>query len=254
MYKIRPKEQRGLTKVSWLESYHTFSFIEYFDPRHMGFSDMRVLNEITIAPQMGFKLHRNNNAEIILIVLDGALEYEDGLGNKAMLEPGIIEKISSGKGIMHSEHNRSSTDPVRFLVIYILPDEHDAEPSSETKTFAKEEMQNKFLLVASGEAKENLINVKQDVEIFQAYLNAGKIIQYELNEKRAYWIQIAQGAVEVNSKILKAGDGLSITGEKDMIEIKGLAEKSNIVLLNLREIIEPDNPFEILKSMFTLLI
>jgi redox-sensitive bicupin YhaK (pirin superfamily) len=235
MFRLRPKDERGKTETFWLKSYHTFSFAEYYDPLHMGFSDLRVINDDIVAPEGGFSFLRHDNMEIVSIVLSGTLEHKDNLGSGSLIHAGEIQKMTAGTGILHSEFNPSLSEPVHFLQIWILPDEKNLSPSYEQARLDEQKMKNKFLTAVSPKNKEAPIHINQDVEICQAMLGLDKKIKYEINKHRKYWIQIAQGAIELNSGILAAGDGLAIAKEHGVIELKGISEKSNIILFDMKE-------------------
>lgn len=235
MYKLRSSNERGNTKTDWLDSHHTFSFGDYYDPDYMGFSDLRVINEDTVGPDSGFRMHRHENMEIITIILSGALQHKDSLGNGSTIQAGEVQRVRAGSGIFHSEFNPSSTEPVHFLQIWILPDKKNLSQEYEQKSFNPENKANKLCLIISPDGRDNSIRINQDVEIYQINLESDKKIDFKTTENRKIWFQIAEGSIEVNSQILKAGDGLAIIDEKDSIELKGLDEKSDILIFNLRK-------------------
>lgn len=236
MYKLRAREERGQTVNDWLKSSHSFSFAQYFDPFNMGFSDLRVINDDIIAPSGGFSLHPHANMEIISIVLDGALEHKDSMGESEILTPGQIQVMSAGTGVMHSEFNPSPINTTHFLQIWILPNKKNIEPCYKTKTFARETMLNKIKLIVSGSGKDGSAKIRQDAEIYQCILEADKTVYYDIPENRKLWIQVATGAIEVNSNILEAGDGMSVVNETGEIEINGVDIESNFIIFNLRNL------------------
>lgn len=235
MYKLRPKDERGKTINNWLNSSHTFSFADYFDPAHMGFSDLRVINDDFVDPETGFGAHRHDNMEIISIVLSGALEHKDSTGTGSIIQPGEIQKMSAGTGIVHSEFNPSLKEPVHFLQIWILPDKKGLTPSYEQKAFSRDKMLNKLCLIVSPEGKDESFKINQDAKMYQTIIETDKTVTFDLPEKRKIWIQVALGAIEVNKEIMEAGDGLAIVGEKGKIELKGVDEESNVIIFDLKE-------------------
>lgn len=236
MYKLRAREERGKTVTDWLKSAHTFSFAQYFDPFNMGFSDLRVINDDVVEPSGGFRMHPHANMEIISVVLDGALEHKDSTGVSEILHPGQIQVMSAGSGVMHSEFNASAIEPLHFLQIWILPNKKNFEPSYDTKDFPKEKMLNKIKLIVSGSGKEGSAKIHQDAEIYRCFVEADKTVYYDIPENRKIWLQVAQGAIEVNSNILEAGDGMSIVNERGEIEINGVDFESDFLIFNLRNL------------------
>lgn len=236
MYKLRPREERGKTVTNWLNSFHTFSFAQYFDPFNMGFSDLRVINDDIIDPDGGFGLHSHANMEIITIVLDGDLEYQDNLGNSSLVRTGEVQVISAGSGITHSEFNPSPINPLHFLQIWILPNKKNTNPNCEQKRFSRSDMLNKLCLIVSDTSRANSIKIQQDVEIYQSLLEVDRSINFEIPENRKLWIHVTSGAVEINSHILEAGDGLAITNEIGQLEISGVEDESGFILFNLRNL------------------
>lgn len=234
MYKLRPKDERGKTQTYWLDSSHTFSFAEYYDAFHMGFSDLRVINDDIVAPDGGFSLHRHDNMEIITIVLSGELEHKDSLGSVQILRPGEVQVMTAGSGILHSEYNPSSAFPVHFLQIWIMTAKRNLPPAYEQREFGREKMLNKLCLVVSRDGRDGSLKINQDADLYQMILEQKKgIVNFELDKERKYWIQVAKGAVELNKQILVAGDGLAVADERGFIEIKGVDEESNILLFDL---------------------
>lgn len=234
MYQLRPANQRGHTQIGWLDSYHTFSFGEYYDPRFMGFSDLRVINDDVVAPGMGFGMHPHANMEIVSIVLKGALEHKDSLGNGDILKPGDIQKMTAGSGITHSEYNPSESDPVHFLQIWIIPNMQDLKPSWEQKHFDRNIMTNQMTLLVSPDARDGSMEIHQDAEIWQVLVEENKTTGFDVNNKRKVWIQIAEGSVTVNDHPLVAGDGLAISDENTNIQLRGIDKLSNVIVFNLQ--------------------
>ncbi len=236
MYKLRPREERGKTMTDWLKSLHSFSFAQYFDPFNMGFSDLRVINDDIIAPSGGFDTHPHANMEIITILLNGALEHKDSTGKSELLNPGQIQVMSAGTGIMHSEFNPSPINRTHLLQIWILPNKKNYTPSYHTKTFNKEKLLNTIRLIVSGSGKYGSAKIHQDAEIYQSILEADKTVYFSIPENRKLWLQVAAGAIEVNSNILEAGDGMSVVNENGEMEINGVDSESNFIIFNLRNL------------------
>ncbi len=234
MYKLRPKDARGATLSEWLNSRHTFSFGEYYDPNNMGFSDLRVINDDIVAPKKGFGLHPHNNMEILSIVLDGALEHKDSMRNVSIINKGEIQKMSAGSGVYHSEFNPSKTNHVHFLQIWILPDKKNIKPAYEQKFFNLEKSPNELILIASKTGIKNSIKINQDVKIYQCLLDLVKTVEFRVHSERKYWIQIAEGAVTINTIRFEAGDGIAITDENNLLQIQSEERKSNFLIFDLR--------------------
>lgn len=234
MYLLRPANQRGHTQIGWLDSWHTFSFGQYYDPDYMGFSDLRVINDDIVAPGKGFGTHDHSNMEIVSVVLSGELEHKDSLGTGSIIKPGEIQKMTAGSGIHHSEFNPSASEPVHFLQIWIMPDMQGLKPSYEQKKFDKKVLTNQLTLIVSPDARDGSIQIHQDAEIYQTLLEADKRVSFNVDKKRKVWIQIAQGSVTVNGHPMVAGDGLAIADENAVIEIRGVDELSNLLVFNLR--------------------
>jgi hypothetical protein len=232
MITVRPAQARGNANFGWLDSKHTFSFGSYYDPKHMGFASLRVINEDKILPSKGFGTHSHRDMEIITYVLEGKLEHKDSIGNGSIIFPGDVQRMSAGTGIAHSEFNASSTDPVHLLQIWILPDQTGIKPSYEQKHFALEEKQGKLRLVASPDGKDNSVIVHQDANLYVAALNEGDRVNHSTNNNRSLWLQIARGSVEVNGQLLSAGDGAAITQEKE-IAIAATTDNTEILLFDL---------------------
>lgn len=234
MYSLRPANQRGRTQIDWLDSYHTFSFGQYYDPRYMGFGDLRVINDDVVAPGAGFGMHPHDNMEIISVVLSGALEHKDNLGHGEILYPGEIQIMTAGSGIIHSEFNPSSTEPVHFLQIWIMTNQSNLPPYYEQKPFPLEEMRNRLKLIVSGTGKEQSLKINQDVRLYQSILNSQEVLTYQLSSKRRYWVQVAYGSLEVNGHLLVAGDGLAIVDEQTELDIRAVDNNSNFLLFDLK--------------------
>jgi quercetin 2,3-dioxygenase len=214
MLTLRPAEARGHANHGWLDSYHTFSFANYYDPKHMGFRDLRVINEDWVAPTRGFGMHGHRDMEIITYVLEGALEHKDSLGNGAIIRPGEVQRMSAGTGIMHSEFNPSDTDPVHLLQIWILPNQEGLEPSYEQKAFTEEERSGNFRLIAAPNGRDGAVTIHADVELYSAILKPGDEATYQLKPGRYAWLHVATGTATLDGKTLSAGDAVAIGDEK----------------------------------------
>ena len=212
MIQVRKADERGHANHGWLDSWHTFSFADYRDARHMGFSALRVINEDRVTPGEGFPTHPHRDMEIITYVLEGALEHKDSLGTGSVIRPGEVQRMSAGTGIRHSEFNHSQSEPVHFLQIWILPNVQGANPSYEQKRI---ELDGRLQLVASPDGGEGSVTIHQDARVYAARLNGGKI-SHALTPGRHAWLQIARGAVRFNGMELHAGDGAAIEGETDL--------------------------------------
>ena len=236
MYKLRLREDRGKTLTDWLKSAHTFSFAQYFDPFNMGFSDLRVINDDIIAPSSGFEQHPHSNMEIITVILEGVLEHRDSEGNETFLRSGDVQAMSAGTGIMHSEFNPSVSERSHILQIWILPNRKNLRPEYKQKFFVEDEMKNELKLIVSKDGRKESLKIHQDASIYRSLLEADKTIVYEMPENRKFWLQVARGAIEVNSSILEAGDGISFVDESGYIEISGVDLESDFLLFDLRNL------------------
>jgi quercetin 2,3-dioxygenase len=212
----RAADERGRTKLSWLDSAHTFSFNNYYDPRHMGFRQLRVINDDRVKPGTGFGTHGHRDMEILTYVLEGALEHEDSTGNGSVIRPGEVQRMSAGTGISHSEYNHSRTEPVHFLQIWILPDHQGLQPSYEQRFFAPEELRGQWRLIAARDGREGAVTVHQDGDVLATQLEPGEHIVYRLQAGRHAWLQLARGAVTLNGTQLTAGDGAAISQEEEL--------------------------------------
>lgn len=211
MITLRPSNERGHANHGWLDSYHTFSFANYYDPNHMGFRALRVINEDRVQPGRGFGTHGHRDMEIITYVLEGAVEHKDSLGNGAIVTPGEVQRMSAGTGIMHSEFNPSQTEPVHFLQIWILPDQQGLQPSYEQRAFELEQRQGKLRLIAAKDGRDGAVTIHQDVDLYSAVLQPGDRVSHQLQPNRYGWLQVAQGAASLNGYALKAGDGVAVS-------------------------------------------
>lgn len=219
MITLRSAKERGHFDHGWLDTYHTFSFASYYDPKHVHFRALRVINEDVIAPGRGFGMHPHENMEIITYVLGGALEHRDSLGTGAVIRPGDGQRMSAGTGIVHSEFNPSPTDAVHLLQIWILPDEDklDVQPSYEQKNFPDGEKQNRWRLIASPTGEDGSVKIHADVRLRVTKLTKGEALPVELAANRHAWLQVVRGAVTLNGQPLGQGDGAGVSEESKLM-------------------------------------
>jgi redox-sensitive bicupin YhaK (pirin superfamily) len=232
MIAVRQAESRGTANFGWLDSRHTFSFGNYYDPDFMGFGPLRVINEDRVKPGAGFDTHGHRDMEILSYVLDGALEHKDSLGTGAVLRPGDVQIMSAGTGIRHSEFNHSKSDPVHFLQIWLLPDQEGITPRYVDKTFTDADKQGRLLLLASSDGRDGSVLIHQDSSIYATRLNGGDQVSHTLAKGRKAWVQVARGSIEVNGKHLRAGDGAAIV-EEETIALTGKAAATEVLLFDL---------------------
>ncbi|CAO3451004.1 Pirin [Azospirillum argentinense] len=216
MITIRNRDERGAVNMGWLNSKHSFSFGHYYDPAHMGFRALRVINDDRVIPGAGFPTHGHADMEIVSYVLDGALEHKDTLGTSSVIRPGDVQRMSAGSGIQHSEYNASKKDPVHFLQIWILPNEEGMVPGYEQKAFEREEKQGRLRLVGSQDGRDGSVVIHQDVDLYATLLDEGDSVTHELRPGRHAWVQVARGQVRLNGEILKEGDGAAISKEESL--------------------------------------
>lgn len=231
MITLRQSSDRGHANHGWLDSYHTFSFANYYDPNHMGFRALRVINEDWVQPGKGFGTHGHRDMEIITYVLDGKLEHKDSLGNGAVITPGEVQRMSAGTGIMHSEFNPSQTEAVHLLQIWIIPDQQGLQPSYEQRAFGLEERLGNLRLIAAKDGRDAAVTIHQDVDLYSAVLQKGDRVSYQLQPSRYGWLQVAKGEVSLNGYALKAGDGVALS-EAESLKI-GTDTNAEILLFDL---------------------
>ena len=211
MMQVRKAAERGRADFGWLDSRHTFSFGEYYDPGFMGFGPLRVINDDRVAPGGGFGMHGHRDMEIVSYVLDGALAHKDSIGTGSTIRPGDVQRMSAGTGIRHSEFNGSQTEPVRFLQIWLLPDANGVAPSYEQKTF--EDRDGRLRLVASRDGRDGSVTIHSDADLYAGVLAKGDEAAHAFAPGRIGWVQVARGSLEVNGVRLEEGDGLAIADE-----------------------------------------
>jgi len=231
MLRIRKATERGHADHGWLNTYHTFSFAGYYDQKHMGFRELRVINEDRVQPKEGFPTHPHRDMEIITYVLEGALEHKDSMGNGSVIRPGEMQRMSAGTGITHSEFNHSGSELVHFLQIWILPEKNGITPSYEQTFFPDEEKRKNLRLIASRDGRSGSVTINQDVNLYAALLEHGEEIDHVVPAGRHAWLQVARGSVEINGHHLEQGDGAAVSDENQLI-ITG-KEKAEVLLFEL---------------------
>ncbi len=212
MIQLRKSGERGHANHGWLDTWHTFSFADYHDPRHMGFSVLRVINEDVVAPGQGFPTHPHRDMEIITWILEGALEHKDSLGTGSVIRPGEVQRMSAGSGIRHSEFNPSPAEAVHLLQIWILPDRAGYAPGYEQTRFEDAELADHLRLVASPNGQDGSITIHQNARVYAARLRNGAVT-HTLGSGRRAWVQVARGALTLNGQKLAAGDGAAVEQE-----------------------------------------
>jgi quercetin 2,3-dioxygenase len=223
MLNVRKSEERGYADHGWLKSRHSFSFGDYYDPNHIEFGVLRVINEDRVAPGEGFGTHGHRDMEILSYVLEGQLGHRDSMGNGSVIVPGDVQRMSAGTGVLHSEMNPSSSAPVHFLQIWIRPNMAGITPSYEQKHFSAEEKRGRLRLVASENGADGSVRIHQDVRIYAGQFDGAERVDLPLAAKRRIYVQLARGAVSANGVPLAAGDGLEITDAPSLTLSNGQA-------------------------------
>ena len=231
MITIRGARERGHFDHGWLNTYHTFSFDQYYDPRYMSFRNLRVINEDFVAPARGFPMHGHRDMEIITYILEGALQHEDSMGNGSIIRPGDVQRMSAGTGVRHSEKNASPDERVHLLQIWILPDTLNLEPEYEQKAFSEDERRGQLRLIGSRDGADGSVKVHQDLSLFASILGEGERVERTMDPTRYAWIQVARGAITVNDTTAEQGDGVMAMGESSL-QIVG-NESSELLLFDL---------------------
>ncbi|MCM3869577.1 MAG: pirin family protein [Pyrinomonadaceae bacterium] len=217
MIKIRKAKDRGHFNFGWLDTYHTFSFGDYYDPSFMGFRSLRVINEDFVHAGRGFPTHSHRDMEIITYILEGGLEHRDSMGNGSVIRPGDVQRMTAGTGVSHSEANPSAEDSVHLLQIWIMPQAQGLKPGYEQKFFSDEQKHGSLRLIASADGRNDSVTVNQDVSVFGAVVDSGRTVNHQLASNRHAWIQVARGEVVVNGENLDQGDGAAISDESELI-------------------------------------
>ncbi|MBK8172895.1 MAG: pirin family protein [Sandaracinaceae bacterium] len=228
MLTLRRADERGHANHGWLDSHHTFSFAGYYDPAHMGFRSLRVINEDRVDAGQGFGTHPHADMEIISYVLQGAIEHRDSMGTGSVIRPGDVQRMSAGTGVTHSEFNGSQTEPVHFLQIWIMPSKRGIKPGYEQKTFSREAKDGKLALVASSDGHDGSVTIHADVSLYAGVFGKGQSAEHTLASGRHAWVHVARGNVRVNDQELSAGDALALSDETS-VRISGIEDGETLV-------------------------
>ena len=231
MIRIRRNQERGHTKLSWLDSRHTFSFGDYHDPQHMGFGDLRVINEDKVIAGAGFPTHSHRDMEIVTYVLEGALAHKDSTGTSSIIRVGDVQRMSAGTGISHSEYNASPTEPVHFLQIWIIPEKTGIAPGYEQRSFDLEKSRGSWVVVAAPTGRDGAVTIHEDAELSLVALPKNERLTSTLRPGRRAWLQVARGKATLNDSTMETGDGAAIADEK-MLAVTAL-ENAEILLFDL---------------------
>ncbi len=232
MITLRPAQARGTANFGWLDSRHTFSFGQYYDPAHMGFADLRVINEDKVTAGQGFPTHGHRDMEIVSYVLDGALEHKDSIGTGSVIRPGDLQRMSAGTGIMHSEYNASQADPVHFLQIWIMPNQKGLEPGYEQTHFTREDKLNQLRLIGSQDGRNGSVTIHQDVSLYATVLDTNASVSHSIQPGRTVWVQVARGAVTLNGESMTAGDGAAVANEAELT-LTGTADNTEVLVFDM---------------------
>jgi len=231
MIRIHKSNDRGHADHGWLNSRFTFSFADYFDPEHVQFRTLRVMNDDHIAGGGGFPTHPHRDMEIVTYVLEGALAHKDSMGNGSVIRSGDVQYMSAGTGVAHSEFNASEKDPVHMYQIWMFPDKKNYQPTYDQKHFSESEKRGKLRLVVSPDGREGSVKIRQNNELYAAVLGAGESVKHEIKPDRHAYVQVARGSVKLNGKPLETGDGAAISGEKSL-QLTGVKD-AEVLLFDL---------------------
>jgi redox-sensitive bicupin YhaK (pirin superfamily) len=231
MITLRPARERGHFDHGWLDTWHTFSFADYHDPRHMGFRQLRVINDDRVRGGHGFPPHGHRDMEIVTYVLDGALEHKDSMGNGSVIRPGDVQRMSAGTGVVHSEFNPSTSELVHLLQIWMLPVAPGLTPEYEQKAFADDQLRDRLRVIADPGGRDGAVTIHTDVALFASRLTAGREVQHAFAPGRFGWLHVARGTVTLDATKLAAGDGAAISDES-ALAVKA-SEASEILLFDL---------------------
>lgn len=231
MIEIRRSKERGHANHGWLDTYHSFSFADYYDPRHMGFRDLRVINEDFIEAAQGFPTHGHRDMEIITYVINGEVSHRDSMGNGETVKRHEVQRMTAGTGVLHSEYS-SPTEQTHILQIWILPEKRNLQPSYEQTYFAPEDKQGKLKLVASRGGDDGSVHINQDVKLYSSILSKGDEASLEIAEGRHAWVQLISGSLDLNGHLLEPGDGAAIS-EELVLRIKAFADNTELLLFDL---------------------
>lgn len=221
MNEIRRSSERGYADHGWLRSFHTFSFADYFDPNHVEFGPLRVINEDRVQAGAGFGTHGHRDMEIISYVLAGELAHKDSMGNGSTIRPGDVQRMSAGTGVRHSEFNPSKSEPVHFLQIWIQPDKQGIEPSYEEKRFSADEKRGRLRIIASPDKSEGSVLIHQDARVFAGLFDGAETATLTVQPGRRIYVHVARGSVTANGDVLNTGDALKLTDAEKLVLEKG---------------------------------
>jgi hypothetical protein len=225
---VRPAGERGHAQHGWLDSHHTFSFADYYDPDHMGFRALRVINDDRVEGGQGFGAHPHRDMEIVSYVLEGGLEHKDSMGTGSVIRPGDVQRMSAGKGVVHSEYNASKTELAHFLQIWLVPAERGIQPSYEQKTFTAADKRGRLRVVASPDARDGSVAIHTDAVLYAGLLDKGETAEVQLGKGRHAWVHVARGTVRVNGSELTAGDGAALS-EESLVRVEGVDDGELLV-------------------------
>jgi redox-sensitive bicupin YhaK (pirin superfamily) len=231
MMTVRRSNDRGHAEHGWLDSHHTFSFADYYDPAHMGFRALRVINEDRVAPGQGFGRHSHRDMEIISYVLDGGLEHKDSMGTGAVIQPGDVQVMSAGSGVTHSEYNASKRDLVHFLQIWLLPDQRGLTPSYAQQSFPRADKDGKLRCVASSDGRDGSVTIHTDARVYAGLFDHGQTAELPLAEGRHAWVHVIRGKASINGTELGAGDAVALSDQRT-VRIQGL-DASELLVFDL---------------------
>ena len=231
MINIRKSEDRGHANHGWLDTHFTFSFADYYDPKHVHFRTLRVMNDDRVAGGGGFPTHPHRDMEIVTYVLEGALQHRDSMGNGSVIKPGDVQYMSAGTGVRHSEFNASETEPVHLYQIWMFPDQEGHKPTYDQKNFSEAEKRGNLRLVASPDGRDGSVKIRQDNELYATLLTDGDTVNHELKPDRHAYVQVARGNVKLNGTKLEEGDGAAISNEK-AVELTGV-NSAEVLLFDL---------------------
>ena len=231
MITLRRSAERGHARHGWLESYHTFSFANYYDPRFTGYRALLVINQDRVSPGHGFGMHPHDSMEIISYVLEGAIEHRDTMGFSAVLRPGEVQVISAGSGMLHSERNPSDAEPLHFLQVWIVPSSEGGDPRYQQQPFPIEERRNHLRLVCSPDGKDGSTVIRQDAALYVSVLEAGHEVTHDFAPGRYGWVHVARGAIELNGQALEDGDGAAVA-EEAAVTLRGVRD-ADVLLFDL---------------------
>jgi len=232
MITVRPAAERGHADHGWLDTHHTFSFADYYDPQQMGFRNLRVINDDTVAPGRGFGTHPHRDMEIISYVLEGGLAHRDSTGTDGVIRPGDVQRMSAGTGVLHSEFNASKNEPVHFLQIWIEPSQRGIAPSYEQKTFARADKKGRLRVIASPDGRDGSVTIHADAVVHAGSFDAGDSAELPMARKRSAWVHVATGAARVNGRELRAGDGAALMDEST-VRVEGVHGGGDVLVFDL---------------------